>query len=286
MAKRVSNIQVGPKKIRAKLVTYDGFPDFAAHMRSQEATAAVKAHADGNWAGANYSDFLERTAIGAPHMVRETERFMGKVSTPVVKAKRKERVMDVTGPVVNVHQAYAGNPMCCIRKRKVISELAPVSIYVDVICSAGVKHEQIIRRGAAVMALVRQLSVVRPVELFAVYGGIPSKENIAVKLRIPTTPLDLSRAAFALVDPSFMRVGMHAASSAIEMPGNGAHRGAWFNHDSKYQVAHFPHDLAVALGAKSENIIACGGLVLGNKEFDSDARAIAWIEKNIAEQER
>jgi len=92
------------------------------------------------------------------------------------------------------------------RRKRAEHEAAPVTIFVDVFASAMFSHDDIVTRGAAVLALTRILSAHRPIELYvalASTGGSGTTGAFAV--RINSTPLDLAHASFALMGVSFLR---------------------------------------------------------------------------------
>jgi hypothetical protein len=100
------------------------------------------------------------------------------------------------------------------RRARVMHEQAPLSIVVDIASSAGIEAKQIEKRGAAILALVRALSAVRPVELWAGVSASPSslkaKGAWHVFSRIDTAPLDLARAAHVLCCPAVARSMLYA----------------------------------------------------------------------------
>jgi len=84
-----------------------------------------------------------------------------------------------------------------------------VRIAVNVVCSSWVEPEDIINRGAAVVALIDKIqSEGQRVEL-VVFCHIESRRNdriiMAVTVKRPEEPIDMDRVAFALAHPSMLR---------------------------------------------------------------------------------
>jgi len=84
-----------------------------------------------------------------------------------------------------------------------------VRIAVNVVCSAWVDPQDIINRGAAVVALIDKIqSEGRRVELIA-FCHIAGRRNdrliMAVTVKRPEEPIDMDRVAFALAHPSMLR---------------------------------------------------------------------------------
>jgi len=84
-----------------------------------------------------------------------------------------------------------------------------VRIAVNVVCSAWVEPQDIINRGAAVVALIDKIqSEGQRVELIA-FCHIEGRRNdrliMAVTVKRPEEPIDMDRVAFALAHPSMLR---------------------------------------------------------------------------------
>ena len=115
-------------------------------------------------------------------------------------------INDVVGGSPNIGNYLAGNPMSMRRRVRTHSEFAPITIVADLGLRAMNTDAEIARRGAAVLALVRILSTMRPVTL---YVGACSRSSTnsttATMVRVETAPLDLARAAYMTSSKAFTR---------------------------------------------------------------------------------
>jgi hypothetical protein len=118
-------------------------------------------------------------------------------------------VNSLAGGVPNIPAVLAGHPLNMRLRKRISRAQAPLTIIVDLSSSATVDTEKLTRRGAAILALVRALSEVRPVTLYAgcVVGSPESKKRdyCGAFVRIETAPLDLARAAHMLTHISISR---------------------------------------------------------------------------------
>jgi hypothetical protein len=80
-----------------------------------------------------------------------------------------------------------------------------LSIFVELVASAGINAETCLKRGAAMLALVRMLANLRPVKLWCVIAIGQRNSRSSLCVRLDTVPLDLARAAHVLTHPSVFR---------------------------------------------------------------------------------
>jgi len=116
-------------------------------------------------------------------------------------------VADVAGPLPNVPAYLAGHPLAMKRRVRGGHEGAPIAIVVDIGAASMIERDQIERRGAAILALLRVLSARRPVELWAgaILDADECKNASAHFCRLDTAPLDLARASYILTNPAAIR---------------------------------------------------------------------------------
>jgi hypothetical protein len=132
--------------------------------------------------------------------------YLTKVESLVAFETHTWRVIhDVTGGVPNVPAYLAGHPLNMRRRQRQVNEQGPLAVVVDLTSSAGVNASDVRKRGCAILALVRALTGLRPVELWAVVGLGEHGSACEILTRIDTTPLDLARAAHMLTHPSVSR---------------------------------------------------------------------------------
>jgi hypothetical protein len=111
----------------------------------------------------------------------------------------------VTGACPNVPQYLAGNPYNMRLKRRCTTATAPLSIFAELVASARISAATCRRRGAAILALVRLLANLRPVELWCVIAIGQKNSRSSICVRLDTAPLDLARSAHVLTHPSVFR---------------------------------------------------------------------------------
>ena len=161
---------------------------------------------------------------GEPALVASSDALLANFEEYSFQTPSKFWQRSVAGQRPDIPAMLSGHPMTMRRRVKMVSDMAPLAVIVDMTTSAGIPAETIEKRGAAILAVCRMLAARRPVELWA--GCLLDADNLkncsALFARIDTAPLDLARAAFALVSPSYPRQMLYAL-------GKGAFgfKGGW-----------------------------------------------------------
>lgn len=156
--------------------------------------------------------------------VAASDAFLTKLEDISPVSRRWANVASVAGGAPNVGAFLAGSPMAMRRRVRLLNESAPLTILVDCTSSGGISSKKLVKRGAAVLALVRLLSGLRPVSLYAVCALTPSGKTgnkaTAIAVRIDSTPLDLARAAFVIGHPAAARQSMYSiCKRAVDAKG-------------------------------------------------------------------
>jgi len=163
-----------------------------------------------------WSTVTARCAMGHEAGVEPARALMSKLEHGL-SVSTDTFASSVAGCFPNVPEYLAGEPECMWDLTPTESENAPLSIYIDLTCSAGITPAQMQKRGIAVLTLTMLLSAVRPVSLhvctvMGVRDGRVSTsmrkrgEGYSVSVaRIETAPLDLARAAYAMTDVAVAR---------------------------------------------------------------------------------
>jgi len=163
---------------------------------------------DRSWMGGMDWDEACRAAHdGHPEGVRASEAFLSEFSDMDFNSRRWLTIDSVAGGAPNLGAYLAGSPVSMRRRQKIATETAPLTILCDMVSSGGIDAHQLKMRGAAVLALVRMLTAVRPVVVYGV-GGLSALQNTgesAFAMIRMDDPLDLSRAAFFLAHPAAQR---------------------------------------------------------------------------------
>lgn len=184
-------------------------PAELADWAQANATGAVewKQHDYANFFGGDTAETACRKAReGDLSGVEASDELLARFERFAFETGRRAWVDDVCGSIPNVPAFIAGHPLAMRRRVRQDSASAPVAIVADLTTSAGISAEQIAKRGAAILALVRLLSSRRPVELWAGCMMQGKEQGMsAVFARIETAPLDLATAAYVMTSASFPR---------------------------------------------------------------------------------
>ena len=185
------------------IILFDSLADIRALVEEKN----VKINSD-NWAGGlspdRAKDFL---LTGDPSQVAKSDEYMERLESLIKIDTHAMQWRDsVAGAFPNIPAYISGHPLAMRQRVRNASEFAPLAIVVDTVISAGISEETIQKRGSTILALVRLLGAVRPLELYVCAGmGARSGGAHWYFAKINTNPLDLASAGFALCHPSFPR---------------------------------------------------------------------------------
>jgi hypothetical protein len=246
-------------------------PDFAN-------TVAPAWRKDSDWSGGRFADHVRTSRTGDMTAVAQSEALLSEMASYMPQSQRRGYIMDVAGAVPCVPAFLSGNPMNMRRRIKVRDEYAPLAIVYDPTCSGGLEHHHIFKRGLTVLALVRALSGLRPIELYVVVGlGGPGGNYIAV--RVETAPLDVARAAWMLTAPGMVRgLGYNILHDKLKSPG-----GWPYNNCSKDRGSLSPtvfRDIMQKALPHVSDVLAIPGLIVKD-DLINDPRG--WLARTFLE---
>ena len=246
-----------------RYIGFSGLPEFAATAR---ACPAVGVSVD--WAGSDFETACARALSGDLARVAPSDAMLDKVESLLdLSGLKAVTVPAVAGGVPCVPAFLAGSPMAMrVRKRRA-HERGEVVLCVEGWTSARADSAAITRRGAAVLALARALSGVRPVRIVSYAASGSDRRAFFYTLPIDSAPIDLARAAWVFSAPEFVRQCRFAVQRAVN--GTTSQRCAG--------VARLLPDL---LGVDSESCVVVEGLT-DPRDFGSDAAAVEWIKRHL-----
>lgn len=270
MGKPYVDMTLAGRKVRA--LTASSMPEFLDLL-----PADAKGRSE-TWAGATYADALTQARWGDLSQVERSDALLSKIEDiEGLEGLRPVTVNSVTGGAPNVPAFLSGVPTAMRRRVRQVEEGGEVVLMVSAFVSQSIAHEEIVRRGAAQLALVRALSQVRPVRLY-VYGahtasGTEHKRAHFFAYPIDTAPLDLARAAWALCAPQSYRQIMLEADDVCGSSATFA-----------YEAHDLPRAWAVEI-AGAESAVVTPPLVSGDGRvpFMSDEGAADWVQKKLKE---
>lgn len=172
---------------------------------ARRAKAPVSRESSDSFCGGDMETALRLCRNGDLSGVAASDKLLSKFEELAYDTERLVWIDDVCGSIPNVPAFVAGQPLAMRRRVKRSSEYGVIRVVVNLFASWSFSHEDIQRRGAAVLALARILSMRRPVELYVSFMSSLGEKDTAVLTRIDTAPLDLAHAAFAMTSPMFMR---------------------------------------------------------------------------------
>lgn len=165
----------------------------------------------GHWSNQQIRDAAINGEIG---LVKGLDDLTEKIKCGL-ETDRQIWTPDIQGAFPVVPEALIGMPECMRTRKKAQSEMAPIKIYIDLVCSAGVNHDLLEKRGACYLALVSELCRVRPVDLNVMSAMICGGVNQIIVTKIKTDPLDIASAAHALIATSFNRALGYSKSESF-----------------------------------------------------------------------
>jgi hypothetical protein len=178
-------------------------PGFAAF--ADQLPANKRGGSEQWWGGMTYDQSLLALRHGDLSGVAASDKLLREMEALIPVSRSWRSVDSVIGACPNVPQYLAGNPYNMRLKRRCATATAPLSIFAELVASARISTATCRRRGAAILALVRLLANLRPVELWCVIAIGQKNSRSSICVRLDTAPLDLARSAHVLIHPSVFR---------------------------------------------------------------------------------
>lgn len=231
----------------------------------------------GSWYGGDFNQARELCRSGDLDVVAKSDALLSEMSAYMPESGRRGYLMDVAGAVPSIPTFLSGNPLNMRRRIKVRDEYAPLAIVFDPTCSAALNVKQIFQRGITVLALVRALAGLRPIELWVLgglNGGTGGYDASFVATRIETAPLDLARAAWMLTSSLSIR----GISYSLLETHCGA-TGGWPYRDHDLCKNNFREIVLQALPHVSD-VLAIPSIHIAD-ELVNDPRA--WLARTFKE---
>lgn len=154
-----------------------------------------------SWTGyRTHEQVGEMLLTGDVTMAARCERGLNKLDNlnlPLLSIAESRR--SPFGGRVNMGEWMAGSPTPMRRRVRHESEIAPIKVFVGITCSVSIKAPEIERRGVAVLALLRKIQQVRPVELLVFCETQGETDGACFTVaQVDSKPLELATAAVAL----------------------------------------------------------------------------------------
>jgi hypothetical protein len=225
------------------------------------------------WCGESRAEIVDRIENGHTGAVPKAEKILDDIDNEIDMAGiRNVWGRSVVGPFPDVPAFLSNEPMCMYQKQPQEDKRSEINVYYSPVGSASIPHEELFKRGVAVLAAVMALSRVRPVNvhLLTVYG----KGDHIIKLR--TNPMILSEAAYALTSQGIMRgLSFEYAKQLYEWKGRW---GRWTMKEewSKNEDEKIAHMRKVLNLTEDDILISAVHSQEAEKIF---ANPVAWINR-------
>lgn len=203
-------------------LTYNSLAELVEHVqRLPEPTKTARCDDSNRWAGGDYApcgmqQALDLARNGWPEGVREAGKIAAGIAERVVQASGMAQEdnfgYDVTGGAFDAGAYLSGVPECwgTLQPQQ---ERKAVRIVVNICASGGVPADMLLKRGAAIAALVLTLTARGFAVTVDVMAGLTfdhgagDSKHMIVRVADASTgsPLDIDRVVFALAHPGMLR---------------------------------------------------------------------------------
>lgn len=151
----------------------------------------------------------ELAIIGDDSQVEAAQKMIDKYDIHIDRTAFFD-MPSVAGCYPCVPEALAGEPECMREPVLIESDTAPITFVVDTTCSASISGESMTTRGIAILAVIMAVAAIRPLTLkiISCSYGYKNSEGDAysiIAIDIPTTPLDLASAGYAITNVALAR---------------------------------------------------------------------------------
>jgi hypothetical protein len=162
---------------------------------------------DSSWYGnESFEDALQGCINGDVELIAEADKLLEKIDGESLETTAHKWVPSPQGAFVCVPDYLNNSPFAMRNRKKLVSDLSPIKIYIATTCSAALDSQTMLRRGIAALALLRKLESLRPVQLFLTGELHGEHDGICLQvIRIESQPLNMSVTCYALSHVAFAR---------------------------------------------------------------------------------
>lgn len=233
------------------------------------------------WAGGRSKDVFTKATYGDDTYVKDVNEILEAIDATIDVQTASYTFDDqVSGITPNVPNAIMGIPESMVMMEPTQADFAPITLWVYSGMSAGSEQRDIVRRGAAITALVMKLQMIRPVMLKIVDAIPEGKQDHFSVCPIASRPLSLSQVSYILCHAGFARHTYGIIDKWAEA-GQGDRIG-WDNifraHGHNAQSPMLARDTIGFLGGDIEHDIYIPGLFLHDPLAND---SINWIKTAI-----
>jgi hypothetical protein len=198
------------RKHKQTFVTFDTLADIGKYCEKNHNSTSFygwERESDSWYGGFSAKKVVNTLSTGDEKFCAGYEKLMSKFEDMDLSTMRAGWRNDVAGQRPDVQSYLAGHPLSMRRRVREDNSNSPMAIIVDVTLSAVCDENDMQKRGAAILALLRLLTARRPVELWLTSV---MDSNVydwgCVLVRIETTPLDIATSSFVFGSLGFTRM--------------------------------------------------------------------------------
>lgn len=227
-----------------------------------------------DWYGnITWEQAVELTRTGDPSIVPRVNALVDQVEQAAVETPTREWVPSQAGAYAVVPEYLAGAPRCMRMVTYDETERGPIGIYVNVSSSCSYDYDALLTRGAAILALVEKIQLVRPVDLYIVAtldNGSKGANNVIV-IKVDTRPIDIG-----LISPLIAHCGVDRhLNHVLGKSAGGTFGVGWAKcHGSREEFGKF-------VGLNETDLY-----ILPSHLYDADANLmtdpVKWINAKLA----
>ena len=232
----------------------------------------------GGWAGSGdmqtACDTLLRGVSAAE--TKEAKELINKINAKVENRQRFERIPSVYGSSVRIGAFLRGEPNDMMRRKRMISDVAPVKIVIENTVAGGISHHEMMMRGSACAALVQALSNIRPTEMWVSWGLGGGRHSTIGMAKVSTTPANLAQLVAALATANSARKIAFAEIQQLR----GHNYGGWAIGYPSCNARNEEYRKAIRL--KEQDIFIAGGALQEGSMMERDP--VGWVNKYLDAQ--
>lgn len=241
-------------------------------------SARYKHMPDAKWAGGTMEQYHIASALGDTRYVAAADAYVDKFANVALEGAALDLEYNTQVGILDYQAALAGDAACLFGPTHVENDRAPIYVFVDMWTSSTVHPRAMEMRGIAVLALARALSTFRPVLVHITTGMRHSRarQDVIVKLPVPTSPMDTSLASWMLGSPQVFRCGFLGA--VFDLAGATTNDGIPRLSDVAWQHDTMGKFLAMRDGADAvvhlPYMMDCG-------QWVSEQYCISWVKAQL-----
>jgi hypothetical protein len=170
-------------------------------LRAEPDHCTSRTQDDPSFCSFSFKEAMNLAVYGWPEGVKPLQNSLDLIEE--IRGRKKSDTHDFVGEELDIGAFSKGDPECFVVKQKVGKPIYTIGVYSTFL--AWVHQDEIMNRGAGIVACIDQLSEYADIELSCITAIDYYSKPFVIEIILDTKPIVLTDIAFFLANPAFLR---------------------------------------------------------------------------------